>query len=429
METIYAVATAAGRAGVAVIRVSGPDAERSAERLAGALPEPRMLGLRRLRDDTGEVLDEALVVRFPAGGSFTGESVVEYHLHGSPATVAAVMRELAAQPGHRLAEAGEFTRRALDNGRIDLAQAEGLADLVSAETEAQRRQAFRVFAGGLGRLAEGWRADLLRAAALLEASIDFADEDVPQEIAEEVGALLAGVAAALDREIAGVAVAERVRDGFEVAIIGRPNIGKSTLINRIAGRNAALTSDIAGTTRDVIEVRTELEGVPVTFIDTAGLRETEDVVERLGVERALERARLADLRLFLVDDGEEPSKVARGPEDLVLLAKGDRLDGRPGSVSGLTGHGVGQMLAQVADVLRGRIAGAASMTHARHREAGHRAQAALARAAARLQDGDERSELVAHEVQTAIRALDSLVGRVDVEHILGEIFSRFCIGK
>ncbi|WP_373050624.1 tRNA uridine-5-carboxymethylaminomethyl(34) synthesis GTPase MnmE, partial [Thalassovita aquimarina] len=301
MDTIFALATAHGKAGVAVIRVSGPLAHSAGERLAGMLPDPRKAGLRLLRDGQGVRLDEALVLTFPDKSSFTGEAVVELQLHGSVAVVASVLRELGNMDGLRQAEPGEFTRRALENGRLDLAQVEGLADLIEAETEAQRRQALRVLSGDLGNRAEEWRRDLIRAASLLEATIDFADEDIPVDVSPEVNELLDRVIASLSKEIAGVSAAERVRTGFEVAIVGAPNVGKSTLLNALAGRDAAITSEYAGTTRDVIEVRMDLAGLPVTLLDTAGLRETQDKVEEIGIKRARERAGLADLRVFLVE--------------------------------------------------------------------------------------------------------------------------------
>ncbi|MFT6075012.1 MAG: tRNA modification GTPase, partial [Yoonia sp.] len=258
-------------------------------------------------DASGELLDEALILCFDAGKSFTGEEVVELQLHGSPAVVSAVMRVLGSNSELRQAEAGEFTRRALENGRLDLAEVEGLADLIDAETESQRKQAVRVFSGALGALADGWRTKLIRAAALLEATIDFADEEVPFDVTPEVRELLDSVASEMQREADGVRAAERVRDGFEVAIIGAPNVGKSTLLNMLAGRDVAITSEIAGTTRDVIEVRMDLNGLPVTLLDTAGLRETDDIVEGLGVARAQERAERADLRIHLIlDDSQIP---------------------------------------------------------------------------------------------------------------------------
>jgi len=426
VDTIFAPATARGRAGVAVVRISGPRAWSAAEGLCGALPPPRRAGLRSVTFQ-GEVLDEALVLAFEEGASFTGERVVELHLHGSPAVVTAVLSALS-ELGLRLAEPGEFTRRAMEAGRLDLAQVEGLADLLMAETAAQRRQAQRVLSGAVGRTAEGWRVRLVRAAALLEAMIDFVDEDVPVDVTPEVRELISGVAGEIAREISGVAVSERVRDGFEVAIVGRPNAGKSTLLNALSGREAALTSAVAGTTRDVIEVRLDLSGLAVTLLDTAGLRETGDVVERMGVDRARARAEAADLRVYLVAPGEVPDGVALDPEDLILVGKGDLHPELEGAVSGLTGQGLDALVQRIGEILARRAASAATITRARHAEAVRRAGAALALAVAEL-DGHARGELVAEEIRAALRALDALVGRVDVEHILDEVFSSFCIGK
>lgn len=425
METIFAPATAQGRAGVAIVRISGPDALAAAEALAGPLP-PHGRALRRLRDREGQVLDEALVLTFAPGRSFTGEAVAELHLHGSLAVLAAVLRTLGEDPRLRPAEAGAFTRRALENGRLDLAQVEGLADLIDAETESQRRQAMRVLSGALGEKAESWRSRLIRAAALIEATIDFADEEVPVDVTPEVGALLAEVAEELRGESAGVAIAERIRDGFEVAIVGAPNVGKSTLINRLVGREAAITSEHAGTTRDVIEVRMDLGGLAVTVLDTAGLREAEDAVERIGIARARDRAAAADLRIHLLGEGDQ-SEVAVREGDLVLRAKAD-LHGGDG-VSGLTGAGVDAMVAELTSTLRQRAAGAGIAMRERHRAAMLRAAEHLENAGEVLAGGGEQADILAEELRAAARAIDSLVGRVDVEDILGEIFASFCIGK
>ena len=428
MDTIYALTTAQGRAGVAVVRISGPQAHEACIHLCGDLPEPRRSALRVLTGADGVKLDEALVLVFPHGGSFTGEAVVELHLHGSTAVVAAVLREFSALPGLRAAEAGEFTRRALENGRLDLAQVEGLADLIDAETEAQRRQALRVLSGDLGRLAEGWRRDLIRAAALLEATIDFADEDVPVDVTPEVSDLLHSVQADLRRQSAGVATAERIRTGFEVAIVGAPNVGKSTLLNALAGREAAITSEYAGTTRDVIEVRMDLGGIPVTLLDTAGLRETSDVVEGIGITRARERAALADLRVFLID-GEDQPDLSPEPEDIVVRAKADLLQDKAGAVSGISGEGIESLVGEITSRLSGRLSGLGIATRERHRVAMLRAVSALDDAARHLLLGPVAYELTAEELRQAIRALESLVGRVDVENLLDEIFSSFCVGK
>ena len=426
MDTIYALASARGKAGVAVIRVSGPLAQDVAAGLAGGPVPERRPALRRLTDGDGVLIDEALVLSFEQGRSFTGEDVVEFQTHGSPAIINALLTAIAGFAGVRLAEPGEFTRRALENGRMDLSQVEGLADLIEAETEAQRLQAIRVFDGALGERAERWRQDLIRAAALLEATIDFADEDVPVDVTPEVIQLVRDVRTALIRESAGSHAAERIRDGFEVAILGAPNVGKSTLLNALAGRDAAITSSIAGTTRDVIEVRMDLKGLPVTFLDTAGLRETEDEVEALGIKKALDRAQKADLRVVLTLDGTSPEELALSDEDLVLQAKAD--EGGDG-VSGLTGRGVSQLIDRVATVLEARTTGASLAIRARHREALEHGATSLQNALDELDRGMERSELAAEDLRIAIRALETMVGRIDVENLLDEIFASFCLGK
>jgi tRNA modification GTPase len=430
MDTIFAPATARGKAGLAVVRISGPRAWEAVAALGAPLPPARTVALCRLRDAAGVALDEALVLLFAEGASFTGEAVAELHLHGSPATVAAVLRALAALPGLRMAEPGEFTRRALENERLDLAQVEGLADLIEAETEAQRRQALRVLSGALGDKAEGWRKRLIRAAALLEATIDFADEDVPVDVAPEVLALLDGLLAELRAEAEGAVVAERIRDGFEVAIVGAPNAGKSTLLNALAGREAAITSEVAGTTRDVIEVRMDLAGLPVTLLDTAGLRETEDQVEVIGVARAIARAEAADLRVFLLGGEGAPLGLTPRPGDISVAGKAD-LGAGAGSlaVSGKTGQGIADLIAAITSELEPRAARAATATRERHAQAILRAIGAMESARTEVMSGAERAEIAAEELRTAIRALDALVGRVDVEHLLDEIFASFCIGK
>lgn len=429
MDTIFALATAYGKAGVAVIRVSGPLAHHAGKILCnGALPKPRVAGLRVLRDSEGGRLDEALVLVFSDRASFTGEPIVEFQLHGSTAITSAVLRELSNIEGLRSAEPGEFTRRALENGRLDLAQVEGLADLIDAETEAQRRQALRVFSGDLGKKAEIWRTDLIRAAALLEATIDFADEEVPTDVSPEVSALIDKTVTSLEIEVNGASAAERVRSGFEVAIIGAPNVGKSTLLNALAGRDAAITSEFAGTTRDVIEVRMDLDGVPVTLLDTAGLRETDDKVEEIGISRAKERARLADLRVFLIEDGDAPDFDLE-PEDLVFRAKADLLTDKSDAVSGVSGEGVANLVSKVSAILGHRASSVGVATRERHRISMIQAISALAVAKGFVMSGAEMTDLAAEELRTAIRALDSLVGRVDVENVLDEIFSSFCLGK
>ncbi|HMB13651.1 MAG TPA: tRNA uridine-5-carboxymethylaminomethyl(34) synthesis GTPase MnmE [Roseovarius sp.] len=428
MNTIYALSTARGKAGVAVIRISGSDVERVARTICGGVPEPRRASLRVLRDETGERLDEALVLYFPDTASFTGEPILELQLHGSVAVVSAVLACLSGFDGLRVAEAGEFTRRALTNERLDLTQVEALADLIESETEAQRRQALRVLSGDLGRRASWWRASLVRAVALLEATIDFSDEDIPQDVSADVVALIVPVIDDLSGQIAGAGVAERIRDGFEVAIVGPPNIGKSTLLNALAGREAAITSEYAGTTRDVIEVRMDLNGLPVTLLDTAGLRETEDAVEIIGISRAKDRASLADIRVFLTVDGVAPVDLFQDG-DIVFKGKGDLLGAEAESISGLTGLGVEALVEKIAALLEVRAAGAGLAIRARHKDSMRRGLLALDEVRCALSSEDASVDLVAEDLHSAVRALDSLVGRMDIESVLDEIFASFCLGK
>lgn len=428
MDTIFALASAQGRAGVSVIRISGPEAHSVAGMLAGSLPPARQSATRILRTAQGDLLDHALVLCFEKPHSFSGEDVVELHVHGSVSVVRAVLAELQTQDHARLAEPGEFTRRALENGKLDLAQVEGLADLIDAETEAQRKQAVRVVSGALGQRVEDWRRDLIRSAALLEATIDFADEDVPVDVSPEVAGLLSNVKAALTQEIAGTFVAERIRSGFEVAIVGPPNAGKSTLLNRLAGREAAITSEIAGTTRDVIEVQMDLNGLPVTVLDTAGLRESSDHIETIGITRALERAKSADLRVFLAEPGDVPMLPPEA-DDIVLRPKSDLHGDLSDSVSGHTGQGVSELIDRIQDTLGSWTADIGVATHERHRTAMIRTNAALDDALVILSQGPDQYDIAAEELRSAIRALESLVGRIDVENLLDEIFSSFCLGK
>lgn len=428
MDTIFAQASATGRAGVSVIRISGPRAFEIASDCAAPLPTPRHAALRAITAADGEVLDHGLVLTFAGPHSFTGEDVVELHLHGSIAIIRAVHDRLAEYPETRLAEPGEFTRRAMENGRLDLAQVEGLADLIESETEAQRKQAARVFDGKLGERVDIWRADLIRAAALIEATIDFADEDVPVDVTPEVNALLEKVMADLEQQAAGTRVAERIRTGFEVAIVGPPNAGKSTLLNALAGRDAAITSEVAGTTRDVIEVRMDLGGLPVTLLDTAGLRDSEDQIESIGIDRAISRAREADLRIFLRTEGDAlPIEV--GPEDIVVRPKADLEASDAFAVSGKTGQGIPELIERVEEVLVSRSQQVGLATHARHEVALRKSASALMTAQETLALGPDHYDIASEELRTAIRALETLVGRIDVENLLDEIFSSFCLGK
>jgi tRNA modification GTPase len=342
------------------------------------------------------------------------------------------MRELAEIEGLRLAEPGEFTRRALENGRLDLAQVEGLADLISAETEAQRRLAIGLMSGVLSDKAMSWRRDLIRARALVEASIDFADEDVPEDVTPEAAGLVAEVLASIRRELAGSAAAQRIREGFEVALVGAPNVGKSTLLNALAGRDVAITSEFAGTTRDVIEVRLNLDGLAVTVLDMAGMRSADDEVERLGVNRAVSRAEGADIRVFLsLPDAPADGFVARRKGDIEVWGKADLALGRTVgmAVSGVSGEGVSALLAAILEELKGRVSGASLAAHLRQEKALRQAEVRLAAAESLIGRGGGDTELVAEELRQALHSLEFLVGRVDLELVLDEVFAQFCLGK
>ena len=432
-DTIFALATARGRAGVAIIRISGPKAAWVAERLTGPIATPRHAYFRHVTDpETGELIDQGIILYFEGNASFTGEPVTEFQLHGSTSVVDEVLRLVGNLPGLRLARPGEFTERALLNGKMDLVEVEGLADLIDAETEEQRRQATRLMQGDLSRKSQIWKNKLLEINSLLSASIDFSDEELPKDILGSIEQDLSELAAIFVAEIAGANVGEIIRSGFVVAIIGRPNVGKSTLLNALAGRNVAIASAIAGTTRDVIEVRLNLGGFAVTLLDTAGLHETEDEIEAIGIERAVERAAQADLRVVLSDGGEgvENLGVALVDDDIIVHTKAD-VKKCPGmlNVSAETGEGLDQLIARINDVLAKRVSNGSSLVRQRHQMAISDALASVESARGLLADENYDIELVAEEMRDATLKLDHLVGRYDVEAVLGQIFSSFCIGK
>lgn len=421
MDLIFAEASPPGRGGVSVIRLSGEGARAMLERFAGNVPQPRRAVLRVLRDGAEE-LDQALVIWFEAGRSFTGEEVAELQLHGAPVIVRRVKTALEAA-GCRMAEAGEFTRRAYMNGRMDLAEVEGLGDLLEAETEAQRKLALKNAGGALGKKAERWRELLIRAGALVEVSVDFADEEVPEDIPDEVYQILAELREELNSEIGGFPAAERLRKGFEVAVIGPPNAGKSSLINRIARREVALVSEIAGTTRDVIELRIDLNGIAVTFLDTAGLRDASDRIEAMGVDRARQRAVEADLRLHVSPVGEIDSSLWVDG-DISVGTKADLGAREAGmAVSSLTGEGIDLLLQSLYGRLSQRIAGAGLISHERQLRAITDARDALENP-----DGLP-PEILAEAIRQAAVSLDRLLGRIGAEEYLEVIFGSFCIGK
>ena len=428
MDTIFALATAQGKAGVSIIRISGPDAEIALNALSSLTVPIGRPSVRSLIGKDGTHIDEAMVLRFAKPHSFTGEDVVELHVHGSIAVVQVVLRELSTTENLRHADAGEFTRRALENNRLDISKVEGLADLIDSETEAQRMQALRVLSGELGNLTSYWRDKLVRAASLIEATIDFADEEVPVDVSDEVIDIIEEIRDSITKEINGSVIAERVRSGFEVAIVGAPNLGKSTLLNALAGREAAITSEIAGTTRDVIEVRMDLGGVPVTLLDTAGIRETNDVVEGIGVSRALDRASLADAIVYLYDDTSQLAAF-EGDENVIRLRAKDDAGDYADGISGHTGNGVERLVRLLTQRFADMTKDVGIATRERHRIAMQDALVHLLNAESIVQQGPEMYDIGAEELRISCRVLDTLIGRVDVESLLDEIFSSFCIGK
>lgn len=440
-ETIFAPATAPGRAALAIVRISGPNALDALRNLAGDMPPARRLSLRVLQDSSREeVLDEAMVVAFPGPASATGEDLVELHLHGGRAVVGAVCDRLSVLPGLRIADPGEFTRRAFLNDRIDLTRAEGILDLVDAETEAQRRQAISQATGGLEAALEGWRDHLVTAMARLEAFIDFPDEDLPETLQRDIQHTLSSLEAEMAAALADGSRAERVREGLRIAIVGVPNAGKSSLLNWLAKRDVAIVSATAGTTRDVLEVHLNINGYAATVADTAGLRETPDEIEAEGVRRALARAEAADLTLVLADASEgEAGRAAMsghvaGEGSLAIATKIDLTDVPvPAPWIGLstkTGTGTQDFLKALGSAMADRMdrIGSVALTRARHSEAVRAAREAVRRCLGALERGDPL-EIAAEDLRVAAASLGRILGRVDVEEILDRIFGEFCLGK
>lgn len=450
-DTIFALSSAPGRAGVAVLRVSGPGAGPALDALAGSRPPARHARLARLVDPgSGAAIDRGLVLWFPGPASFTGEDMAELHVHGGRAVVAAAVAALAALPGLRPAEPGEFTRRAFDGGKLDLSEVEGLADLIDAETEAQRRQALRQMEGALSRQVAAWRDGLVAALAQAEAAIDFPDEDLPEDIDTELGHNILRIGREIAQYLDDSRQGERLREGLYVALVGAPNVGKSSLLNAFARRPVAIVSETAGTTRDVIEVHLDLGGYPVTLADMAGLRELaaapgtpgQDAVEAEGMRRARAGAAAADLKLAIFDlqaapDFDPATRALIDGNSLVVFNKVDlvpepercALDGQPAvAVSAKTGAGMAALEARLAAEVAARLdrgaAAAAPLTRVRHRRALEDCAAALSRAGTAA-----RPELIAEDLRLALRALGRIAGRVDVEDVLDAIFREFCIGK
>lgn len=440
-DTIFALSSGSGRSGVAVVRVSGPRAHAALGALARVAPDERRATLAQIFDPRlGDLIDRALVLRFNAPRSATGEDMAEFHVHGGAAVIAKLLESLGALEGLRLAEPGEFTRRAVYHGKLDLTAAEGLADLIAAETEAQRRQALAQAEGGLARLYDGWRDTLLAALARTEAELEFPDEDLPGGVGDQALAAAAQVSREISGHLADGRRGERLREGLSIAILGAPNAGKSSLLNRLAEREAAIVAPTAGTTRDVIEVALDLGGYPVMLADTAGLRASGDAVEAEGMRRAKRRAESADLRLLLFDAVDwprhDPATLALIDERAILIvSRADlrpelgpvAIEGRPALlVSASSGAGIDALVRSLSAAAANLLRPGASpvLTRARHRAALEECKMALFRAS-----NASLPELAAEDLRLAARALGRITGRVDVEEVLDRIFRDFCIGK
>jgi tRNA modification GTPase len=421
---------------VAVVRLSGPGVRAALEAIVEQVPPARRAALLYLRDNAGEPIDQGLVLFFPGPASFSGEDCAEFHVHGGKAVVEALLRRLGEMPGLRQAEAGEFTRRAFLNGKIDLTGAEGLADLIAAETEAQRRLALDNAQGGQRELYASWRQRLLHARAMIEAELDFADEaEVPGSVSHLVLADLAALGREIDTHIDSYRAAEIVRDGFRVVLVGAPNAGKSSLINALARREVAIVTEIAGTTRDLIETSLNIEGMKIIVTDTAGIRATDDMVERIGVERALDAAAGADLILELIDASNPLSATpvalrVESPMRLRIATKIDAGESTGGQfderISAVTGEGLDGLIAAIAEKARHATAcsGRIAPTRLRQIELLRRARVEIDTALSQTE-----MELQAEHLRFAGDALGRITGAIDVEEVLGVIFSEFCIGK
>lgn len=456
-DTIFALASAPGRGGVAVVRVSGPAAGSGLLALTrrDELPPPRLLALCKLLDAGGSLIDKAMAVYFKSPASYTGEDVAEYHIHGGPAVIEGLLSALSALPRHRLAEPGEFTRRAFENGKMDLTAAEAIADLINAETQAQKYQALVQMEGALSRLYDGWRETLTKSLAHAEAEIEFPDEDMPQDLIAAMHPRILEMIGALDAHLGDNRRGEILRGGVQVAVIGAPNAGKSSLVNALARRDVAIVSDVAGTTRDIVEAHLNLGGYPVILADTAGLRPEQlgasghDAIESEGIRRALLRAQNADIKILLFDATQEPDENTLNLVDENSVIVANKTDCHPEGaqrlkdlmksknsspaaqndivgISAATGENLAVLTAALIAKIKTRLGSseAPALTRSRHRAALEECRASLLRAcAAKL------PELMAEDMRLAVRALGRITGRVDVEDLLDVIFRDFCIGK
>lgn len=435
-DTIFALSSGAPPSGVSVVRVSGPQTRLILEDLIGMVPLPRSAAYRTIRTRNGLTIDAGLILFFPGPASFTGEDSAEFQVHGSRAVISALLRELASFQQTRLATEGEFSRRAFENGKVDLIEVEGLADLIAAETEMQHRLALEQSSGGLSRLYDSWAEQIMRSRALIEAELDFPDEDdVPGSVSDQVWTSLTELRREIDDHLSRAEMGEIVRDGFKVVIAGAPNAGKSSLMNWFAQRDVAIVTDIAGTTRDVLHVDINLNGYLVKLYDTAGLRDTADIVEQEGIKRAQVALTNADLVLFLADMGSalsmDPADLERASSHVIVGTKRDLYPSAKSyklQISTKTGEGLPELRDYVSSVIQQKFGGLSLSAPTRERHKDSLSKCLIALSAA-IDETEQSLEIRAESLRLAGEHLGRITGRVDVEDLLGVIFSEFCIGK
>ena len=430
-DVIYALATPPGKSGVAVVRLSGVGVLQIANDLCGNIAAPRHAYYKSITASDGSIIDDAVVLYFKAPASFTGEDVIELQIHGGRAVIAAVISRIAEYPNTRAAEAGEFTRRALENGKLDMLQVEALGDFIEADTELQRKTSLLGLRGTTGDWVSEFREKLVEAMSLVTASIDFSDEDLPENLIKSISYSISDTHTSLTKQLELSKRQQSLRDGFKVAIVGKPNVGKSSLINVLAGRDIAIATDVPGTTRDVLEVFLDLKGFPILLYDTAGLRETDDQVETIGVDRARNAAKNADMRLFLYENAVEIEELGIMPHehDLCIQSKSDVYGEKELSISTKTEQGIAQLLDHISNHFNDMTRESGFFTHQRQITSLTSALESLDDARRFFDQGEGSYDFLAESLRQSVFSLDRLIGKVDVEDMLDVIFSKFCIGK
>ncbi len=430
-ETIFALSTGTNKAAIAIVRVSGEKVCLIIRGLVGSIPPPREAKLCYLAYND-DLIDQAIVIYFNANNSYTGEDMVEFHIHGSNAVIKNLSDILTNKFNISIAKPGQFTRRALENNRIDLSQAESILDLIESETKEQQKQALKLLSGAASNKTKQWRDKILRALALAEVMIDFSDEDVPKNTRADINDQVLVLLDLFKKELINYKSSELVRDGYDVTIIGKPNVGKSSLLNYLAGKQKAIVSEYAGTTRDIIELSLDLNGHRVNFFDTAGIHQSEDLVELIGIERTVEKARNSNMRIFLLENNDlvEDFDLKVEPNDLLLKAKADIVEHASyRGVSGKTGKGVQEMLDLISINVKNATFGDSILINERHHNIIKNAYSSLLIVQQELNKADIQIEIVAEHLRITISQLDLLVGKINVEDVLGSVFSAFCIGK